>query len=44
MVEALIKIAGSLFVGGIGLALTLASVLVIVVVVKEVLEYIKSNT
>ena len=44
MIEALIKIAGSLFVGGIGLGMILICVLLITVLVKEILERIKSNT
>tara|TARA_Y100001938_G_C8069258_1_gene422126 strand:- start:18 stop:140 length:123 start_codon:yes stop_codon:yes gene_type:complete len=38
MVEALIKIAGSLFVGGIGLALIVAATLIAFVLLKELVD------
>ena len=39
MVEVLIKVAGSLFIGGLGLALILASVVFSVVLFRQVKEY-----
>ena len=39
MVETLIKIAGSLFIGGLGLALILASVVFSIVLFKQIREY-----
>ena len=42
--EIIIKLAGSLFIGGIGLLLILVCSVVIFVLLKEVLEYIKSNS
>lgn len=44
MIEALIKICGSLFIGGIGLALILISVLVSIVFIKEIVEWVKDQT
>jgi len=41
MVEALIKIAGSLFIGGIGLVLIVVSALVGVILAKHAIEHCK---
>ena len=41
MVEAMIKIAGSLFIGGIGLVLILLCTLSLVVLVKECRDYVR---
>ena len=41
MIEALIKITGSLFIGGIGLGLILVCTLIITVMIKEVISKIK---
>ena len=38
MVEALIKISGSLFVGGIGLALVVGATLIVAVLLKELID------
>jgi len=38
MVEALIKISGSLFIGGIGLALIVGATLIVFVILKEIVD------
>jgi len=38
MIEALIKIAGSLFIGGIGLLLILVCSLIVFVLVREIID------
>lgn len=43
MVEAMIKIAGSLFIGGIGLVLILLCTLLLVVLVKECREQMRKG-
>ena len=43
MVEGLIKIAGSLFVGGIGLILILIAVLIFIVLGKEVIGWLQEK-
>jgi hypothetical protein len=39
MIDALIKISGSLFVGGLGLIMIIFSILITTVAVKEILNY-----
>ena len=41
MVEAIVKIAGSLFVGGLGLAMTVISLLVGIVLINTMWEHYK---
>ena len=43
MVEGLIKIAGSLFIGGIGLVLILISTLILVVIAREVVGWLQEK-
>ena len=43
MVEGLIKIAGSLFIGGIGLVLILISTLILVVIAREVVGWLQDK-
>ena len=38
MIDGLVKIAGSLFIGGLGLVMILIAFLVMVVLVKEILD------
>lgn len=44
MVEFLIKVSGSLFVGGLGLIMILFSLLIIAVIVREIVNYIEDKT
>lgn len=41
MVEALIKIAGSLFVGGVGLAMIVTLFLFLAILIKEIYSHLK---
>jgi len=43
MVDGIVKIAGSLFIGGIGLCLCLAAGLIIVVFIREVITKTKER-
>ena len=43
MVEGLIKIAGSLFIGGIGLVLILIATLIFVVIAREVVGWLQDK-
>ena len=43
MTDFLIKISGSLFVGGLGLIMIVFSILIITVAVKEILSYIENK-
>ena len=43
MIEGLIKIAGSLFIGGIGLVLILISTLILVVIAREVVGWLQDK-
>ena len=43
MIDALIKIAGSLFVGGIGLILILMATLIFVVIIRETITWLNER-
>lgn len=43
MIEGLVKIAGSLFIGGLGLVIILLSAVVGFVLVHEIINYIKER-
>ena len=43
MIDGLVKIAGSLFVGGIGLAIILLCSVIGFVLIKELIEYMKER-
>jgi len=43
MIEGIIKIAGSLFIGGIGLILILIATLIFIVIGREVLQWLQDR-
>ena len=43
MIEALVKLAGSLFIGGLGLMLILICTLVMVVIAREIITKVKEK-
>ena len=43
MIEALMKICGAFFIGGIGLMLILVVTIIFVIIIKELIQHIKER-